>query len=146
MKSLIPTISVADIETTLAFYNQMLGFETTYTLPGPGGRLVYAGVRRGASELMIGTLDRDPDVQRDCLGAGVSFYFTVDADEDIDAYFDRVKLAGAPVFQEPTDQFWGHRDWGITDPDGYKLIISKETHAVDWSQWVPERELIGSAD
>ena len=146
MKSLIPTISVADMETSVAFYNQVLGFETTFTLPGPDGRLVHAGVRRGASDLMIGPLDRDPTVQRDCLGAGISFYFTVDDDEDIDAYFDRVKAAGATVFQEPTDQFWGHRDWGITDPDGYKLFISKETHAVDWSEWTPERELVGSAD
>ena len=31
------------------------------------------------------------------------------------------------VVQEPTDQFWGHRDWGISDPDGYLIFISKVT-------------------
>ena len=147
MKSLIPTLSVANMETSLAFYNQVLGFETAFTMPGPDGRPVHASVRRGASEIMMGPLDRcGPEVRRDALGAGISFYFTVDDDEDIDAYFDRVKAAGATVFQEPTDQFWGHRDWGITDPDGYNLIVSKETRSIDWSTWTPDRELVGSAD
>ena len=55
---------------------------------------------------------------------------TVADDEDIDAYFERVKAAGARGLQEPTDQFWGHRDWGIVDPDGYVLYISKEVRTL----------------
>jgi PhnB protein len=63
--------------------------------------------------------------------------------EDIDIYFQRVKNAGATVVQEPTDQFWGHRDWGITDPDGYLLFISKETQAVS-ADAMREAALAGS--
>ena len=132
MKSLIPILSVADIETSLAFYTQTVGFEVTFTMPGDDGRLMHGGVRRGASELMFGS-NRDDlsagDLQH--LGAGVSLYFTVGDDEDLDALFERARAAGAAILQEPQDQFWGHRDWGITDPDGYRLFISKETHAVD---------------
>ena len=61
----------------------------------------------------------------------------------IDTYFDRVKDAGAEVVQEPTDQFWGHRDWGITDPDGYLLFISKVTQVVS-ADAMREAALAGS--
>ena len=146
MQSVIPTLSVADMERSIAFYTEVLGFDLTFTMPGPDGRPVHASVRRGGAEFMMGPLERDPDIRRDCLGAGVSFYTTVGEDEDIDAYFERVKASGATIFQEPTDQFWGHRDWGVVDPDGYKLYVSKVTHEMDMSQWQPEKELVGSAD
>ena len=64
-------------------------------------------------------------------------------DEDIDSYFQRVKDAGATVVQEPTDQYWGHRDWGITDPDGYLLFISKVTREVS-AESMREAALAGS--
>jgi uncharacterized glyoxalase superfamily protein PhnB len=75
---------------------------------------------------------RDPNNPHDQgnLGAGVALYMTVADTEDIDAYFQRVKEAGATVVQEPTDQFWGNRDWIIADPDGYLLWIGKVMRAV----------------
>ncbi|MBA2598919.1 MAG: hypothetical protein H0V00_20040 [Chloroflexia bacterium] len=41
-----------------------------------------------------------------------------------------MKDAGATIIQEPTDQFWGNRDWIIADPDGYMLWIGKEMRPV----------------
>jgi PhnB protein len=46
-------------------------------------------------------------------------------DEDVDALFRRARDKGATILYEPTDQFWGHRDWGMADPQGYVTIVSK---------------------
>ena len=130
MKNIIPTLAVADIDASVRFYAEVLGFDVGFTLPGEDGKLIHASVRRGDSVLMFGRLDPNNSHDQGQLGRGVVLYATVADNEDIDLYFQRVRDAGATVVQEPTDQFWGHRDWGITDPDGYLLFISKVTQAV----------------
>ena len=130
MKSIITTLAVADIDASVRFYTEVLGFDIAFTLPGEDGKLIHASVQRGDSYLMFGRIDPSKAHDQGPLGRGVVLYASVADDEDIDAYFQRVRNAGATVVQVPTDQFWGHRDWGITDPDGYLLFISKETQAV----------------
>jgi PhnB protein len=127
MKSLDPILAVTDMRKTLRFYNDVLGFETTFTMPGGDGELVHAMVRRGNVNLMFGPKGKDEIAH---AGDGVVFYFTLDEDEDVDAEFLHAKAGGATVLQEPTDQFWGHRDWMIKDPDGYQLSISKVVREV----------------
>ena len=130
MKNIIPSLAVADIDASVRFYAEVLGFDVMFTLPGEDGRLIHASVRRGDSDLMFGRLDPNNPHDQGALGKGVVLYATVADDEDIDAYFQRVSEAGASVIQEPTDQFWGHRDWAVADPDGYHLYISKVTRTV----------------
>jgi PhnB protein len=143
MKSVIPILAVRSIESSLPFYNDVLGFATAFTLPGEDGKLIHASVRRGSSELMLGRL-ADADGER--LGTGVILYMMVDEDEDIDAFFERARAAGAKVVQEPTDQFWGHRDWGIADPDGYQLFVSKETRQVSMEELASQGLALTTAD
>jgi uncharacterized glyoxalase superfamily protein PhnB len=129
MKSLVPALGVADVATSVQFYSEVLGFEVMFTFPGDEGELVHASVRRGDSEFMFGRRRGDLHDQTP-LGRGVSFYMTVGDNEDIDDFFARVKATGAEVIQEPTDQFWGNRDWAIADPDGYYLYVAKAVRQV----------------
>ena len=130
MKSIMPSLAVADIAASVKFYVDVLGFDVAFTLPGEDGNLMHASIQRGDSIIMFGRLDPADAHDRGQLGKGVVLYSTVADDEDIDAYFERAKGAGAKVMQEPVDQFWGHRDWGIADPDGYLIWVSKELQAL----------------
>ncbi len=130
MKPIIPAFAVESIERSVEFYSQVLGFEVQFTLPGPDNRLIHASVNRGDASVMFGQRDPNNPHDQGNLGAGVALYMTVADTEDIDAYFQRVKEAGATVVQEPTDQFWGNRDWIVADPDGYLLWIGKVMRAV----------------
>ena len=143
MKSIVPTLAVADIDVSVQFYAEVLGFDVGFTLPGEDGKLIHGSVQRGDSYLMFGRLDTSNPHDQGPLGKGVVLYATVADNEDIDAYFQRVKDAGAAVVQEPTDQFWGHRDWGITDPDGYLIFISKEVRVAS-AEEMREAALAGS--
>src|SRR5215203_4883105 len=135
MKNIIPTLAVADIDASVRFYTEVLGFDVGFTLPGEDGKLIHGSVQRGDSYLMFGRLDQSNTHDQGPLGRGVVLYATVADDEDIDGYFQRV--------QDATDQFWGHRDWGITDPDGYCLFISKVTKEVS-ADTMREAALAGS--
>lgn len=130
MKSIIPAFAVADIAASLRFYTDVLGFETGFTMPDEDGTLVHASVKRGDVEIMFGKLNAVDPHDRGPLGQGVCLYTTVGEDEDIDALFAHARRAGARIVQEPVDQFWGHRDWTVADPDGYLTVVSKVIRAV----------------
>lgn len=125
MQSLIPALAARDIPTSLRFYNDILGFETTFTMPDADGNLMHASLKRGDVELMLGRLDQTGEHGTGELGKGVVLYTTVDDDEDVDALYDHARGQGATIVQEPTDQMWGHRDWTVADPDGYHIVVSK---------------------
>lgn len=146
MKAITPTLKVADMEETVRFYTEVLGFEPLFTLPGPDGSLIHASLRRGDADLMFGPVCDTQPHDLGPRGRGVGLYATVGDDEDIDAFYAQVKAAGAAVVQEPTDQFWGMRDWAIEDPDGYVLFLSKPTRDVTPEQMREEAFAMAPAD
>lgn len=125
MPGIIPSLAVADIAASVRFYTETLGFTNGYTFPDDSGTPIHGSVKLGDAEIMFGRIDPANAHDQPPLGRGFALYATVDDDQDIDALFAHAKKAGATVTQEPADQFWGHRDWAVTDPDGYVVIISK---------------------
>lgn len=131
MKAITPNLRVANVAASVDFYRRVLGFEQTLSMPGEDGELVHATIKRGEAHLMFGPLASPWDtIDGEDLGKGVVLYSLLEADEDVDALFAHARDAGASVFQEPTDQFWGSRDFGITDPDGYQIMVSKDVREV----------------
>ena len=125
MQSVIPTLTVPDIDAAMKFYADVLGFEPTFTMAGPDGRTAHGSMQRGQVALMFAQpYGTDPHDQPP-YGNGVTLYTTVGEDEDVDALYHHARDNGAKILYEPKDQFWGHRDWGMTDPQGYLTIVSK---------------------
>jgi PhnB protein len=125
MASIIPALAVADIARSVRFYTEVLGFESPYTMAGGDGELMHGSVKLGDNTIMFGRIDPKNPHDQAPLGNGIALYTTVDDEKNIDALFAHAKNAGAPVLQEPQDQFWGHRDWAVSDPDGYIVVVSK---------------------
>ena len=125
MQSIIPTLAVADVDATIAFYRDVLGFTPGMVMRDGDGNPMHAEVSRGDVMIMFGPANPSDPHSVGPFGRGVWFYTTVSDDEDVDALYDHARAAGATITQEPTDQFWGHRDWAVQDPDGYVTIVSK---------------------
>lgn len=130
MQSVIPTLTVPDIDASMTFYADVLGFEPTFTLPGPDGRTVHGSMKRGDVALMFALPYGDDPHDQPPYGNGVTLYTMIADDEDVDALFRHARDKGAKILYEPTDQFWGHRDWGLADPNGYVTIVSKVVKGV----------------
>jgi PhnB protein len=124
-----PDLCVASIERSVAFYRDVLGFTVNFEMPGNDGKIAHADVSYGDASVMFDRLDWLPAEAQSNLGTGVSLYFEV-GDIDIDAYYERVRAAGAHVDSEIRDQFWGHRHFTIHDPDGYHLSFAKPIRQV----------------
>ena len=119
MAEIQPIIHVKEVEPTLAFYRDGLGFEETFRMPDDTGTVVMAGVKREGVTVMIG---RDANA-----GSPEGVVLYVYTDGDLDGYFANTvsKAAGVNVLHEPQDQFWGDRTFGIKDPWGYEVHFAK---------------------
>jgi catechol 2,3-dioxygenase-like lactoylglutathione lyase family enzyme len=113
---LIPTLRCKDINNSLKFYTQILGFELKFT-DSPAGQIGYAGVEKDGCEIHLSGHEG---------GSGTIIYVEVD---EVDNLFREFKKRGldnsnkkeSPVHQGPTNQTWGMREFYIEDPGGNTL-------------------------
>jgi lactoylglutathione lyase len=117
--SLFPIVSTSDLSRALAFYRDLLGGSVTYEFPGPDGEPGYVGLEVGTSHLGIG---RDPAAAGEGGEARRAISLWVYA-QDCDAVVERLRAAGVPIVEEPTDQPWGERVARVRDPDGNEVIV-----------------------
>ena len=129
LKQLQPILWVSDIERSVDFYTEKLGFDLGFAMTGDGGRMLHASVVNGDVTLMLGYKDEaNTPVEGRGLGGGAELYTMMDG---VDDYYARVRGAGTAFTQELTDQYWGDRTFTVTDPDGYVLTFAETVRAFD---------------
>ena len=112
--------TVSDVHKSLAWYTDVLGL-TVQERWEDKGTLLGAELRAGSVSLMIGQDDFKKGRDR-VKGVGVRIYCRTA--QDIDQIAHRIKSKGGALDHDPQDEPWGERDFGITDPDGYKITVS----------------------
>jgi lactoylglutathione lyase len=118
---------VRDLDASVAFYEQALGFRVDRR-DADGG---YASLVRGEVVLGLGPIAKLPAdgpgggftqarLAAD-RGAGVEIVLEVD---DVAAALAHVEAAGHPVEEALRARRWGRTDFRLLDPDGYYLRIT----------------------
>jgi len=128
--ALIPELLVGDLERSLAFYRDALGFEVLYDRPEEG----FVSLRLGAAEIMLEAYDGSPGFWLTGpldppLGRGVNFQIAVD---DAASLAMRVRAAGILLFRDLAEARYrvGEavvvvRQLLLQDPDGNLLRFSE---------------------
>jgi uncharacterized glyoxalase superfamily protein PhnB len=123
-KKLTPNLLVANVERSLAFYVDVLGFERGMTVPEESP-YVFASVTSGAVEVFLNdaaaAVKEYPAFAGRPLGATGTMYIEV---EGVDALHDRVKPMVKIVMPLVT-QFYGVREFAFEDPDGYFITFAE---------------------
>jgi catechol 2,3-dioxygenase-like lactoylglutathione lyase family enzyme len=124
-------IQVHDPDTALTFYRDVLGLEVRKDVANEGFRWITVGstAQPDVSIVLTNYLNGSPD-DNDMIAAliakgalnGVHFHA-----DDLDATFAKIRAAGAEVVQEPTEQFWGTKDFAIRDPSGNLVRVDQAT-------------------
>ncbi|GIK28530.1 MAG: VOC family protein [Chloroflexi bacterium] len=117
---IVSILAVKDVEASVAFYSQKLGFTYDLSLPGPDGTMAFAGVSLGAFGF---GLNLEPEAAQG--GPGVVFMIPVPDDADIDAVYAAVIAKGVKLEQDIKTEYWGDRGFTVRDIDGYTLNIYK---------------------
>ena len=122
MSGLTPHLWVEDMQRSIAFYRDVLGF--TVRRAEPAGAPTFASLEHPSASLMLSPYDELfggwPTAieagKRRGQGGAVSFYIE---GGDIQADYDRVVAAGATVVDPLGPRPWGQVEFTIADPDGF---------------------------
>src|SRR4051812_29892008 len=117
--SIEPSLTASDIQKSLAWYVDVLGF-TVDRRHEREGRLIAISLRAGAIRVLL-TQDNGARGTERVKGEGFSLQITTA--DDIDAAAARARQAGATLDTEPMDAF-GARVFRLRDPDGFKWVVS----------------------
>jgi catechol 2,3-dioxygenase-like lactoylglutathione lyase family enzyme len=122
-------VLVHDPDQALAFYRDTLGLELLNDVAREDFRWITVGAAEQPGVVIVLTnylngspADQDALAGLIAKGALNGVHFRAG---DLQATFDRISGAGTEVVQEPTDQFWGVRDFAVRDPSGNLIRIEQ---------------------
>lgn len=118
-RSLDASLTVKDLQTSLAWYRDVLGF-TVDREHARDGKLVAVSLKAGVARILIVQDDGAKGLDR-VKGDGFSLQLTTA--QNVDEIANRVKARGGTLDLEPTDMF-GARAFRLRDPDGFRFTIS----------------------
>ena len=121
-RALTASFTVKDLPQSLAWYRDVLGFTVDEEYQREG-KVVAVTLKAGAVEMLINQDDGAKGWDR-VKGEGCSLMFTTV--QDVDALAKRIVAKGGTLVTEPTDMPWGARMFRVADPDGFKLVFSKD--------------------
>jgi catechol 2,3-dioxygenase-like lactoylglutathione lyase family enzyme len=119
--SISPFFIVKDLQASIAFYRERLGFQLDFQ--GPDGDVYYAGVSRDGIGIMLKAILPDvlpqPNHTRHEWARWDAYIYTLDPD----SLFEEFRQRGASFVKELSfidDGLWGFE---VTDADGYVLAF-----------------------
>ena len=119
LRQISPSITCNDVETSIAWYRDVLGF-TVGERWEENGRLLGIQMKAGACDLMLNQDDFAKGRDRR-KGEAMRLWFSTT--QDLDELAARVKAHGVMLDRELQTLDWGDRAFALTDPDGIKLTI-----------------------
>ena len=125
IKKLTANLVVRNVEASLKFYRELLGLETGFTVPDKSP-YVFGSVTNGAVEIFFNdqkTVAAEYPRLAETIGGSLTLYMEVDS---LQAVLQRVQQAGAKISMSVTEQFYGMKEFGFEDPDGYTITIAEK--------------------
>ena len=115
-----PSFTVDDLDKSLAFYRDVLGFTQKDQWMENG---VVTGVELVAGSVTF-WLGQDDWKKGRGRVKGEGFRLYCGTTQDVDALAARVRSTGTSLADEPRDMEWGGRAFAVRDPDGFLVTIA----------------------
>ena len=119
LRSLSVGFTVNDLPGSLDFYTRILGFVAGEQWK-QDGKLMGMELKAGRATIWLNQDDFAKGRDR-VKGVGVRLY--CNTAQDIDTIAAGIKKRGGKLDHEPATHPWGGRDFGLTDPDGYRITF-----------------------
>jgi uncharacterized glyoxalase superfamily protein PhnB len=103
---------------------EAFGFQTHGPqMTGPDGKVQHAEMQFRDAIIMMGCPGADYKNPKRLGQVTQYLYVMVD---DVDEHFKRASKAGGKVLEEPADTEYGHRRYGVEDPEGHQWYFAQE--------------------
>jgi lactoylglutathione lyase len=124
LKKLTPNLVVSNVENSIAFYRDVLGFALTATVPD-GSPYVFAIVQSGSVEIFLNApepaIAEYPAFANRPIGGTLTLYMEVQGIKDL---YKRLQPR-VPIVTPLERKFYGVTEFVIQDPDGYLLTFGE---------------------
>ena len=120
LKAIAPAITVDDLEKSLHWYRDVLGFTVKEEWKSDEGEVRGVAMVAGAAQFMLGQDDWAKGRDRS-KGEALRFWFTSSA--PVDDLAAAIKSRGGTLESEPEDMPWGGRAFSMVDPDGFQITF-----------------------
>jgi len=122
--SVTPNLIVRDVKKSTAFYRDVLGFEIKQTVPD-AEPFVFVWLERDGVPVFLNDVTAAahdyPDAAKLPQGGTAALFFIV---SDVDGYHAKV-APNATVIMPLKTQFYGMREFAVTDPDGHIITFAE---------------------
>jgi uncharacterized glyoxalase superfamily protein PhnB len=122
VRELWPLLFVEDIDRSIAFYRDQLGFTLARQATDGDGRIFWCRVERGGCSVMLQQAEEAEDGPAEGRGRGVIFYFICD---DVDVMHAELARRGMRL-DPPKVAYYGMKQLFVPEPDGYELCFESE--------------------
>ena len=122
LRAASPILTVNDLERSLKFYTDALGFIVKERWKADRGASQGVMLLAGVCELGLSQDDWEKGRDRK---KGEGFRIWCQTAQDVDGLARRVKAAGFALTEEPRNEYDG-RSFSVDDPDGFHLTIHRE--------------------
>jgi len=122
-----PTLAARNMERTIEFYKNSLGFKMGMVFPDADNP-EYADLSKDGMVLMFIPAENVGIGSQEKLGVGVNIYMQIDG--DIDEYYNELKNKGVKIAIDIKDEPYGIRDFTVEDIEGYKLTFNQVSKTV----------------
>lgn len=119
LRSVTPSLTASDLEASLGFYRDVLGFVVVETYE-EGDTFRGAKLKAGSVHLYLGQDDFAKGRDR-LKGAGIRLW--CETAQDLDELAANIRQRGGELAEPITERSWG-RDFAVVDPDGFKLSFT----------------------
>jgi len=119
-----PYLYYEDVSAAMKWLAKAFGFKKYgMQMKEPDGTVTHAAMQLGDGIIMMGAPRGDYKSPRRLGQATQSLYINVD---NADAHFAKAKKAGGKILEEPADTEYGHRRYGMEDPEGHQWYFAHE--------------------
>jgi catechol 2,3-dioxygenase-like lactoylglutathione lyase family enzyme len=122
--SVVPNLLVRDVAASTAFYRDVLGFTMGETVPDKAP-FVFVWMKRDDVSVFLNDITAAahdyPDALKLPPGGTAALFFII---AGVDAYHAQV-APNATVIMPLKTQFYGMREFAVTDPDGHIITFAE---------------------
>ena len=128
--SLTSALCYRDPKAALKWLEAAFGFELVMLIEDNDGNLAHSEMSFGDSLVMIGAEWTEKHKSPASIDGFNTQSVHIHLEDDVDAHCERARAAGAEIIQEPTDQFYGERQYRARDPEGHVWTFSQPIRSV----------------
>jgi uncharacterized glyoxalase superfamily protein PhnB len=134
--TIVPALFYQDAKAALEFLQKAFGFELSLLIEDDQGNLQHSQLSFGDALIMVGTEWSEKHQSPASLdGRNTQTTHVYLRNQSVDEHCRIARAAGADIYMEPADQFYGDRTYQARDPEGHMWSFSETVRHVEPADW-----------